>query len=95
MSTSYIASKTAADNGAEFTLAPGASRTFFTVPAIGAGDFLTLQIKESNGGTFITVGTLVSSRVGNSGVVTARGAGDSIFRVNKTDTSVATQVFFD
>lgn len=95
MSTSYIASKTAADNGAEFTLASGASRTFFTVPSIGPLESLTLQIKESNGGTFVDVGTLVSGKVGNTGVVTARGAGDSIFRVNKSATSVATQVFFD
>ena len=95
MSTSYIASKTAADEGDEFTLSTGSSRTFFTVPPIGVGEGLTLQIKESNGGTFVTVGTLVSSKVGNTGVVTARGAGDSTFRVNKTDTSLATQVFFD
>ena len=95
MSTSYIASKTAADNGAEFTLSTGSSRTFFTVPAIGSLESLTLQIKESNGGSFVDVGTLVSGKLGNTGVVTARGEGDSIFRVNKSATSVATQVFFD
>ena len=101
MSTAYNNSSaaamtgTAAAVGEDFTLSTGSSRTFFTVPAVKPGEALILQIKESNGGSFVDVGVLASTKTGNVGVVTARGEGDSTFRVNKTDTEVSTAVFFD
>tara|TARA_E500000331_G_C17190580_1_gene684680 strand:- start:93 stop:380 length:288 start_codon:yes stop_codon:yes gene_type:complete len=95
MSTSYIGSKTAAENGADFILATGASKTFFTIPALGANESLRLEIKDAAGDSnYVTVGDLAYN--GQSvGVVTARGAGNSKFRVVKSLTSVATEVFFD
>ena len=95
MSTSYIASKTAADEGDEFTLSTGSSRTFFTVPAIGSTEGLTLQIRRVGSTDYVDVGTLIDGKLGNTGVVTARGAGDSTFRVNKSATAVSTAVFYD
>ena len=94
MSTSYIGSKTAAENGAEFTLSTGSSRAFFVFPGFGGGEHLLLQIKDSEGTSFSDVGILAENGQ-NTGVVTARGAGDSIFRVVKSETSTAIQVFFD
>ena len=101
MSTAYNNSSaaamtgTAAAIGEDFTLSSGSSRTFFTVPAIGPLESLTLQIKQAGGSDYVDVGTLVSGKLGNTGVVTARGAGDSTFRVNKSATNVSTAVFFD
>ena len=94
MSTSYIGSKTAAENGAEFTLSTGSSRAFFVYPGFGGGEHLLLQIKDSEGTTFSDVGILAENGQ-NTGVVTARGAGDSIFRVVKSETITAIEVFFD
>ena len=94
MSTSYIGSKTAAENGAEFTLATGSSRAFFVYPNFGSGEHLLLQVKNSGGSSFTDVGVLAGSGQ-STGVVTARGAGDSIFRVVKSETSTAIEVFFD
>ena len=94
MSTSYIGSKTAAENGAEFTLSTGSSRAFFVFPGFGGGEHLLLQIKNSEGTSFSDVGILAENGQ-NTGVVTARGAGDSIFRVVKSETSTAIEVFFD
>jgi len=101
MSTAYNNSSaaamtgTAAAIGEDFVLSSGSSRTFYTVPSIGPLESLTLQIRRVGSTDYVDVGTLVSGKLGNTGVVTARGAGDSIFRVNKSATSVATQVFFD
>ena len=94
MSTSYIGSKTAAENGAEFTLSTGSSRAFFVFPGFGGGEHLLLQVKNSGGSSFSDVGILAENGQ-NTGVVTARGGGDSIFRVVKSETSTAIQVFFD
>ena len=95
MSTSYIGSKTAAENGADFTLSTGSSRTFFTIPALGAGESLTLELKDAAGDSnYVIVGD-VAFNGQSTGVVTARGAGSSKFRVIKSLTAVATQVFFD
>ena len=101
MSTAYNNSSaaamtgTAAALGEDFTLSTGSSRTFFTVPAVKPGEALLLQIKQAGGSDYVDVGVLASTKTGNVGVVTARGAGDSTFRVNKTDTEVSTAVFFD
>ena len=85
---------TAAATGVDFVLATGASRTFFTVPPVSSGEGLTLEIKQAAGSDYIAVGSLVG--VGEStGVVTARGAGPSTFRVNKSLTGVSVAVFFD
>tara|TARA_R100000655_G_scaffold50746_1_gene88375 strand:+ start:1299 stop:1583 length:285 start_codon:yes stop_codon:yes gene_type:complete len=94
MTTSYIGSKTAAENGDEFTLSTGSSRAFFVFPSFGGGEHLLLQIKNSGGSSFSDVGILAENGQ-NTGVVTARGASDSIFRVVKSETSTAIQVFFD
>ena len=94
MSTSYISAKTAAENGAEFTLSSGSSRTFFATEDLAPGEALTLEIKETNGGTFQQVGKLCFN--GQSvGVVTARGEGSSTFRVVKPVTTATVGVFFD
>lgn len=85
---------TAAETGKDFVLSTGSSRTFFTIPAMASGESLTLQIKQAAGTDYIAVGTLVSNGE-STGVVTARGAGDSTFRVNKSATGVSVAVFFD
>ena len=85
---------TAAATGVDFVLATGSSRTFFTIPAMASGESLTLQIKQAAGTDYIAVGTLVSNGE-STGVVTARGAGDSTFRVNKSSTGESVAVFFD
>ena len=101
MSTAYNNSSasamtgTAAALGEDFVLSTGSSRTFFTVPAIGSTEGLTLQIKQASGSDYVDVGTIIDGKLGNTGVVTARGEGNSTFRVNKTDTDVSTAVFFD
>ena len=94
MSTSYTGSKTAAENGAEFTLSTGSSRAFFVIPGFGGGEHLLLQIKNASGSLFSDVGILAENGQ-NTGVVTARGAGDSVFRVVKSETSTAIEVFYD
>ena len=86
---------TAAALGEDFVLSTGSSRTFFTVPAIGPTESLTLQIRRVGSSDYVDVGTLVDGKKGNTGVVTARGNGDSTFRVNKSATNVSTAVFFD
>jgi hypothetical protein len=84
---------TAAATGQDFVLATGAARAFFTVPVLATGEALELQIKETNGGSYVTVGTLCNN--GDSvGVVTSRGGG-STFRVNKSVTGGSVAVFFD
>ena len=101
MSTAYNNSSasamtgTAAALGEDFTLASGSSRTFFTVPAIGSTEGLTLQIKQASGSDYVDVGTIIDGKLGNTGVVTARGEGNSTFRVNKSATAVSTAVFYD
>ena len=101
MSTAYNNSSasamtgTAAALGEDFVLSTGSSRTFFTVPAIGSTEGLTLQIKQASGSDYVDVGTIIDGKLGNTGVVTARGAGDSVFRVNKSATAVSTAVFYD
>lgn len=85
---------TAAATGKDFVLSTGSSRTFFTVPPMASGESLSLQIKQAAGSDYIAVGTLVSNGE-STGVVTARGAGDSTFRVNKSATGVSVAVFFD
>ena len=85
---------TAAATGEDFTLSTGSSRTFFTIPGISSGENLILQIKQAGGTDYINVGDLCT--VGDQvGVVTARGDGDSTFRVNKSETDVSVAVFFD
>jgi len=85
---------TAAATGEDFTLSTGSSRTFFTIPGISSGENLILQIKQAGGTDYINVGDLCT--VGDQvGVVTARGNGDSTFRVNKSETDVSVAVFFD
>ena len=81
-------------DGEDFILSTGSSRTFFTVPALGANEALTLQIKRVGSTDYIDVGDIVAGSE-NTGVVTARGSGDSTFRVNKSATDVSVAVFFD
>jgi hypothetical protein len=84
---------TAAATGVDFVLATGAARVFFTVPPLSTGESLELQIKETNGGSYVKVGTICNN--GDSvGVVTSRGGG-STFRVNKSATGESVAVFFD
>jgi hypothetical protein len=85
---------TAAALGEDFTLSTGSSRTFFTVPALGANEALTLQIRRVGSTDYIDVGDIVAGG-DTTGVVTARGAGDSTFRVNKSSTGESVAVFFD
>ena len=100
MSTAYNNSSaspmtgTAAAIGEDFILSTGSSRTFFTTTPLSSGENLVLQIKETNGGTYTTVGELCKLGT-TSGVVTARGAGNSTFRVNKSETGVSVAAFFD
>ena len=101
MSTAYNNSSasamtgTAAALGEDFVLSTGSSRTFFTVPAIGSTEGLTLQIKQASGSDYVDVGSIIDGKLGNTGVVTARGEGNSTFRVNKSATAVSTAVFYD
>jgi len=85
---------TAAATGKDFVLSTGSSRTFFTVPTMAADETLILQIRQVGSSNYIDVGRL--NEEGESiSVVTARGAGDSTFRVNKSATGVSVAVFFD
>tara|TARA_R100000655_G_scaffold89491_1_gene129962 strand:- start:410 stop:709 length:300 start_codon:yes stop_codon:yes gene_type:complete len=99
MSTVYINGTTSASNGDDFTLSTGSSRTFIASTddnSIGVPPdcVLELQIKESINSGYIRVGTLCDFN-NPVGVVTARGAGDSTFRVVKSATALAIEVLFD
>ena len=85
MSTVYINGTTAAATGADFVLASG---------SIPVDTFLTLQIKETVNDGYITIGTICDN-TNPVGVVTARGAGDSTFRVLKSASSIAVEVLYD
>jgi len=99
MSTVYINGTTAATNGADFPLSTGSSRTFIASTddnSVGLPPdcVLELQIKESVNSGYVTVGTLCDFN-NPVGVVTARGAGDSTFRVVKSATALAIEVLYD
>lgn len=100
MSTNYgssgdgVESSTSEIVGGDFTLSPGNSRTFFTVPALAGNESLYLQIKDTGSSTYRGVGTLVDSGK-QVGTVTAQGAGSSVFRVIKRKTAVSTQMAYD
>ncbi len=99
MSTVYINGTTAAATGADFTLASGSSRTIIASSddnstSIPVDTFLTLQIKETVNNGYVTIGTICDN-TNPVGVVTARGAGDSTFRVLKSAGSIAVEVLYD
>tara|TARA_R100001163_G_C5019660_1_gene162827 strand:+ start:665 stop:949 length:285 start_codon:yes stop_codon:yes gene_type:complete len=94
MSTSYTNNQQAAQVGDDFVLSTGSSKAFFTVPAIGTFESLTLEIKQAGGTDYVEVGKLCEGD-NNVSVVTARGEGNSTFRVTKPITPMNVQVFFD
>lgn len=94
MSTDYGSAGTAEVVGADFTLSSGSSRTFFTAPLLQGNESLNLELKDSTGGTYRSVGTLCDSGK-QVGTVTAQGAGSSVFRVVKRATEVSTQMIYD
>tara|TARA_R100001224_G_scaffold59087_2_gene34999 strand:+ start:104 stop:403 length:300 start_codon:yes stop_codon:yes gene_type:complete len=99
MSTVYINGTTAAATGADFVLAAGSSRTILASSddnslGIPPDTFLTLQIKETQNNGYINIGTICDN-VNPVGVVTARGAGDSTFRILKSTSSIAVEVLYD
>ena len=99
MSTVYINGTTAAATGADFVLASGSSRTIIASSddnstSIPVDTFLTLQIKETVNNGYITIGTICNN-TNPVGVVTARGVGDSTFRVLKSASSIAVEVLYD
>ena len=100
MSTNYGASGDATESdtaeivGGDFTLSSGSSRTFFTAPLLQGNEALNLELKDSTGSTYRSVGTICDSGK-QVGTVTAQGAGSSIFRVVKRATEVSTQMIYD
>jgi len=74
MSTSYIGSKTAAENGADFTLSTGSSGSFFTITTLRAGESLTLEIKDAVGDSNKDIVGDIAFNGQSTGLVTARVA---------------------